>query len=101
MTVSSHVYLSYQFEDDIVVFINFSKSVVHYLFLVAFFARFAHYQEETQTTSGKTSCHGNLFVVVTMKMFVDFFLPIMSSCKVPIFKVTIIDDSPIENIFNN
>lgn len=95
MTVSSQSTCLINFEDDIVVFMFVSKSVVHYLFLVAFFARFAHYQEETQTTSGKTSCHGNLFVVVTMGDVCGFLLPIMSSCKIPVFKITTIDDRPI------
>lgn len=79
-----------------------SKSVVHYLFLVAFFARFANYQEETQTTSGKTSCHGNLFVVVTMEMFVDFSFLLCHPAKFQFSRSPqLMTDQYIENILNN
>lgn len=102
MTVSSRSTFLINFEDDIVVFMFVSKSVVHYLFLVAFFARFAHYQEETQTTSGKTSCHGNLFVVVTMEMFVDFSFLLCHPAKFQFPRSPqLMTDLYIENILNN
>lgn len=79
-----------------------SKSIIHYLFLIAFFTKFTHYQKKTQTTSNKTNYHNNLFIIITIKIFINFSFLLYHPTKFQFPKSPqLITNLYIKNILNN